>query len=400
MSAEEQNSQNVDEEKKEDQPSNELDEFLKNCNLFRLSKNFSKNGIGMPELEEVDLEETSYRNFCNELEITSQVDRCRLKAYLKEWVSQKKQLVYPKSSSRIVLAHDRNKYAHFKKLYNQGKIPKVRLILVGSSGVGKSSFLSRVNFDRFSEHQPPTVGIEFATNEMHDAILVELCDTSGQERFAPITKNHIRAADGAILIYDVNDRETLKSCSNWIVDINETGRDIHIAVVANKMDSKEQARIPSEDGLNFAIQNNAKFFEISCASGANVSASFLDFAVHVYKLILLTPRNVNNAANPVNVVNVENANNVIMFARVMPLSLCRSVRFHRNNHSNGKSIFNPTFAQTRHTLELANLLVYYIYRKKVKLNFVRYDNFWHIYLRFVVDYVYFDILIIISLKIC
>lgn len=60
------------------------------------------------------------------------------------------------------------------------------VILIGDSGVGKSSILNRYSRNVFSTETKTTIGVEFATSLInHDdkRIKVTIWDTAGQERF-------------------------------------------------------------------------------------------------------------------------------------------------------------------------------------------------------------------------
>ncbi|ETO15745.1 hypothetical protein RFI_21618 [Reticulomyxa filosa] len=249
----------------------ELEKFLANCDLSYLARQFSRHAIGMHELEEIDLEEASYRKFCEEMDIHSQRDRCRLKAKLKERLCQKKDIVrHLELSSRIVTINNSVKYKNLKRLDDQGKIPKIRLIL--------------------TTHTFIYLFVYVEANESYEAVLVELWDTPGRGKFTPLYKNQVQQANGAIIMYDVNNRKSLQRCSECITEIDEIMDNIQMAVVANKIDIKRQEHVTFNEGLDFATQNRAKFYEISCATSKNVSASFTDFVELIYRNVRPIPR--------------------------------------------------------------------------------------------------------------
>lgn len=87
-----------------------------------------------------------------------------------------------------------------------------RVVLVGMSGAGKSSFLNRYINKKFYTNNPSTIGIDFLTKsrEMEDkTIKLEIWDTSGQERYYSTCNSHVKSAKVAIMVYDVSNIKSL-----------------------------------------------------------------------------------------------------------------------------------------------------------------------------------------------
>ena len=76
------------------------------------------------------------------------------------------------------------------------KNPTLRVILIGDSGVGKSSLLRCFTDGSFFEVSDPTVGVDFFARVLKVAdgtpIKLQLWDTAGHERFRSITKSYYR----------------------------------------------------------------------------------------------------------------------------------------------------------------------------------------------------------------
>ena len=85
----------------------------------------------------------------------------------------------------------------------------VKFILVGDSGVGKTSYLNRFCYGIFQEKVSSTIGLEYGERILtfeHHRILVQLWDTAGQERFRSITPSFYKSAMGIILMYAADSR--------------------------------------------------------------------------------------------------------------------------------------------------------------------------------------------------
>lgn len=162
---------------------------------------------------------------------------------------------------------------------NQGCDYLFKILLVGNSGVGKSSLLLRFSEDMFSENYISTIGVDFKIRKIEQAgkqIKLQIWDTAGQERFRTITKSYYRGANGIIVVYDVSDRESFESISHWLseVDKNST-EDVCRLIIGNKCDLPDDKRaVSSEEGQNLAQQHGVPFMETSAKENKNVEDMF------------------------------------------------------------------------------------------------------------------------------
>ena len=89
----------------------------------------------------------------------------------------------------------------------------------GDSGVGKSGLLSRFTRDEFQMDSKGTIGVEFATRQIeHDGKTIEaqVWDTAGQERYRAVTAAYYRGAVGALIVYDITQRDSFENCERWL----------------------------------------------------------------------------------------------------------------------------------------------------------------------------------------
>ena len=107
-----------------------------------------------------------------------------------------------------------------------------KFILIGNSGVGKTSFFRKLSTGDFYDKNISTIGIEKKTFNLDINIdnngksekkqfEIYLFDTAGQEKFRAITFNYFKGTDGILLIYDITDKSTFESVENWISSIRE-----------------------------------------------------------------------------------------------------------------------------------------------------------------------------------
>ncbi|KAG7264024.1 hypothetical protein CRUP_011353, partial [Coryphaenoides rupestris] len=80
-----------------------------------------------------------------------------------------------------------------------------KLLIIGNSSVGKTSFLFRYADDSFTSAFVSTVGIDFKVKTVFrndKRIKLQIWDTAGQERYRTITTAYYRGAMGFLLIHN------------------------------------------------------------------------------------------------------------------------------------------------------------------------------------------------------
>lgn len=131
--------------------------------------------------------------------------------------------------------------------YTKGSQQKgfLKIIIIGDSGVGKSSLIEAFNYKKISKSAKPTIGAEFSKkklrlNESGIEVNLQLWDTAGQERFQSLCTSFYRGSDGCILVFDISSAESYENLDKWRqVFQSTTGdetRQIPIVLVGNKID--------------------------------------------------------------------------------------------------------------------------------------------------------------------
>ena len=153
-----------------------------------------------------------------------------------------------------------------------------KLLLIGNSGVGKSSLLLRFVDEQFREGYHSTIGVDFKIKTIDmDAKVVKLqiWDTAGQERFHTITKTYYKGAHGIIVVYDITDRDSFTAVSQWMEEIDKNAS--HSAdkiLVGNKCDDHKNRTISYEEGKELAEHFGIRFIETSARETRNVAEAF------------------------------------------------------------------------------------------------------------------------------
>ncbi|XP_026001255.1 ras-related protein Rab-17 [Astatotilapia calliptera] len=166
---------------------------------------------------------------------------------------------------------------------------RVKMVLLGSSGVGKSSLALRFNKDEFRSISP-TVGCAYLTQlvRLSNATLrFEIWDTAGQEKYHSVTPLYYRGAHVALLVYDITQRETFVRAQVWLKELEKQyipGSTV-IWLVGNKGDLAHNRQVPLEEGQSLASNKGLYFTETSALSGEQVTELLQSVAHRVFECI-------------------------------------------------------------------------------------------------------------------
>ncbi|XP_033736393.1 ras-related protein Rab-1A-like [Pecten maximus] len=160
-----------------------------------------------------------------------------------------------------------------------------KFIVIGDSGVGKSSLLLRFADDVFSDTYISTIGVDFKnqTLKIEDkTVQLQIWDTAGQESLKTITSSFYRGAHGIMLVYDVTDMESFRNLETWIQEVDKYSTyDSPMILVGNKSDMTPQRVVTYTMGKEYGERLGITFMETSAKSSTNVEALFMSLTSEV-----------------------------------------------------------------------------------------------------------------------
>eukprot|EP01117_Protostelium_nocturnum_P003889 TRINITY_DN15150_c0_g1_i1.p1 TRINITY_DN15150_c0_g1~~TRINITY_DN15150_c0_g1_i1.p1 ORF type:complete len:207 (+),score=61.31 TRINITY_DN15150_c0_g1_i1:120-740(+) len=162
----------------------------------------------------------------------------------------------------------------------------LKVIILGESGVGKTSLMNQYVSKKFSSHYKATIGADFLTKEvMVDDKLVtnQIWDTAGQERFQSLGVAFYRGADCCVLVFDVNVAKSFERIDNWreefLSQAAPTNPDTFpFVLIGNKIDLENRAVTEKRARAWCAANGNIPYFETSAKDATNVDQAFLTIA--------------------------------------------------------------------------------------------------------------------------
>jgi len=158
-------------------------------------------------------------------------------------------------------------------------LTSLKILIIGESGVGKSSLLLRFTDDQFDPEMAATIGVDFKVkvmNQQGNRVKLAIWDTAGQERFRTLTPSYYRGAQGAILVYDVTSRESFTKVEDWLTELEtySTNHDCIKMLVGNKCDMEAERMVSREEGQKCARKYQMMFIEASAKTKEGVQCAF------------------------------------------------------------------------------------------------------------------------------
>ena len=173
---------------------------------------------------------------------------------------------------------------------------RLKLVVVGDPGVGKTSTILRFTDNAFLRTYVPTLGVSI-TEKLFDTksgvIETILWDIAGQAKFETMRRHFYQGSEAILLIFDLTNRISFTSIKSWYHDVMKNMEKHHHQMLGyifgNKSDLTELRKVNLVEALALAKELNLKYIETSALTGKNVEFAFYDIANTVVKIRLNKP---------------------------------------------------------------------------------------------------------------
>ena len=180
--------------------------------------------------------------------------------------------------------HLNNNKKNIKKVI---KKVEYKIILLGEFNVGKSSIIAQFvdnNYQKIEKQKNCKNKCKSIAVDSETVAKLELYDSSGEEKFNKTLPNQFyKDAYGAIIVYDITNKESFKNIEFWINEIiNKCPSDTIILLIGNKTDIKERV-VSYDEGNLLAQKYQIEYFETSAKTGNNITLIFEKILFEIIK---------------------------------------------------------------------------------------------------------------------
>ncbi|BET02186.1 RAB24, member RAS oncogene family [Nesidiocoris tenuis] len=156
-----------------------------------------------------------------------------------------------------------------------------KIVIVGSSGAGKTALMERFVYSKFTQVRVQTIGATYVSKEVFrgkESIHLSIWDTAGTERYRSMMKQYYRNAKGAIICYDITDKHSWDALRSWATEIRGNEPDCRLFICGTKKDIVDEGYAPPgvhSDCVKFYAEGlQAPSIVSSSKTGENVDALF------------------------------------------------------------------------------------------------------------------------------
>lgn len=157
----------------------------------------------------------------------------------------------------------------------------VKVVLLGESGVGKTSIISQFTIKQFNPRCQSSVSAQFTSKnvefpELNQTIKFDIWDTVGQEKYRSLAKIFYKDAKVIIFVYDITTKFSFQGIKDYWYSETQSNADKNplLAVVANKSDLYSEQQVSDQEGKAFADEIGAIFQSTSALSDFGINKLF------------------------------------------------------------------------------------------------------------------------------
>ena len=173
---------------------------------------------------------------------------------------------------------------------NNNNLNSIKIILLGDTGVGKTSIIKGYCDNKYEENPMSTLYSNYFEKIITikgQKVKLELWDTAGQEEYRSLTKLFVKNSKIIILVYDITNKKTFECLNYWYDFIEkEIGKDVIIGLAGNKNDlifqEEFKEEVNFEEAKEYAEKIEANFSLVSAKESSKEIINLFEQCVNRY----------------------------------------------------------------------------------------------------------------------
>ena len=147
------------------------------------------------------------------------------------------------------------------------------IVVLGKGTVGKTSLIFQYIKKSCPTDHDPTVEDSYTTQIRTftgEERQFKILDTAGEDDYQTMIDEWIKAANGFLLLFAINDKESFEALKAKVVRIKKNNKgDLPIILVGNKSDLESSREVEKQSAMDYAKTIGAKYYETSALNDRN-----------------------------------------------------------------------------------------------------------------------------------
>ncbi len=129
-----------------------------------------------------------------------------------------------------------------------------KIMVVGPTQSGKTSFIKRFVLNDFNKNEQPTIGIDLFNKKFKlrdDTINLQIIDIGGQSHYQELIQVINKDIDAYLIIYDCTNTESVYDAIDWTKRVRNVNKGDPLIIVGTKVDLIDWSNFKREFIKNF-----------------------------------------------------------------------------------------------------------------------------------------------------